>query len=533
MSSLEFLHGIEVVNFNNTGRPITTSKSAVIGILGTAGKGDVNKPVLILGSRKEAEENFGSLNPNDGFTIPRALDSIFAQGVGAVCVVVNVCNPEIHNSDITDEVLQIASNNQGYTVKKFINSVDVNKLGLVFKKAFDSNKQITLNSGVSAITFVKKLDGTVYVKDTDYTISGNIISIKDGGSISENEIVEITYNLSSITEGVDFTINKEKGLFQRLASGKIEKNSKLKLSYTYVDASKVQTQDLIGGVVDEINTGMKAFLDSQHVNKVKPNILIAPGFTHQVANQDSKNSIVAALEEIAEKVRGKIIADATNGTRIDAVSYRDTFGNKRVYCVYPFVKVDVNGSIQEMPSSQFVAGVFARVAEEEGFWMSPSNHEIYGIVGISKSIDFAIDDKSCTANYLNENEVATIIQEQGFRLWGNRTCASDPADAFVTRLNISDTLASSILANHLWAVDKAIGKNLLDTIVQGIKAYLRTLTARGAILGGTAYVNKELNPTTDIMNGIVTIDYEYTDAPPAEHIIFNARVVDNYVTEIF
>ncbi|GFR11868.1 uncharacterized protein TNCT_218041 [Trichonephila clavata] len=46
------------------------------------------------------------------------------------------------------------------------------------------------------------------------------------------------------------------------------------------------------------------------------------------------------------------------------------------------------------PPSPFVAGLIAKVDSEQGFWHSPSNKEINGIVGTSRAIDFTLDGNS-------------------------------------------------------------------------------------------------------------------------------------------
>ena len=71
-----FLHGVEVIERSGGARPIQKVKSSVIGLVGTAPKGPVNTPTLILGSRTEAVKIFGETGK--GFTIPEALDGIFA-----------------------------------------------------------------------------------------------------------------------------------------------------------------------------------------------------------------------------------------------------------------------------------------------------------------------------------------------------------------------------------------------------------------------------------------------------------------------
>ena len=70
----QFLHGVEIIEIDDGARPIQTVKSSVIGLVGTASKGPVNTPTLILGSPAEAVTIFGS---DANFSIPSALDAIF------------------------------------------------------------------------------------------------------------------------------------------------------------------------------------------------------------------------------------------------------------------------------------------------------------------------------------------------------------------------------------------------------------------------------------------------------------------------
>ena len=86
-----FLHGIEVIELDGSAHPVSTVASSVIGLVGTAPQGPVNKPTVITGNLIEAIDTFG--DETDGFTIPTALKGILEQ-TGAVVVVVNVADPD-------------------------------------------------------------------------------------------------------------------------------------------------------------------------------------------------------------------------------------------------------------------------------------------------------------------------------------------------------------------------------------------------------------------------------------------------------
>ncbi len=398
----QFLHGVEIIELDDGARPIQTVKSSVIGLVGTASKGPVNTPTLILGSLSEAVKIFGS---DANFSIPSALEGIFKQ-TGAMVVVINVADPE---------------------------------------------------------------------------------------------------NSAHLTSGA-------------------------------LDPAKITLSDIIGGVDEATGKykGVLALLAAQSEVAVTPRILIAPGFTHQTPD-DLANPVVAELLTVAESLRAVIIADCPNTNKTDAVNYANDWGSPRIYPVFPWVKVlnTATNTINEQPSSARVAGLIAKSDNERGFWWSPSNMVINGIVGISKPIDFALGDANSTANYLNENNIATIIQQDGFRLWGNRTTSSDAKWMFLQTRRTADMINDSLLKAHLWAVDRNITKTYIEDVLEGINNYLRYLKSISAIIGGVAFINPELNTPDQIAQGKITFDFDFTPPYPAEHITFRSRMVDDYLVELF
>jgi len=118
-----FLHGVETIEISKGARTITTVKTAVVGIVGTAPIDDVeeeyrtiNTPTLIL-NEVEAVRYFGNHKP--GFTIPQALKAVFDQGAG-IAIVINVFDPKKHGvvdavkiSDINGKVSSITGKRSG------------------------------------------------------------------------------------------------------------------------------------------------------------------------------------------------------------------------------------------------------------------------------------------------------------------------------------------------------------------------------------------------------------------------------------
>ncbi|MDE1465602.1 phage tail sheath subtilisin-like domain-containing protein [Spartinivicinus sp. A2-2] len=290
-----------------------------------------------------------------------------------------------------------------------------------------------------------------------------------------------------------------------------------------------QLAAIIGGVnVDTGNyEGVHALLGAESVAKVQPKLLIVPGFTQIEA-------VTQELQGIADRLRAIIIADGPNTTDEAAKAYRDKFGSARVYLVDPAVTVFDTTLKQEtaQPASSRVAGLIARIDHKHGFWWSPSNKELYGLIGTHRPVDFTLGDPNARANVLNENEVATIIQKQGYRLWGNRTCSSDPKWAFLSVRRTADMINESLLRAHLWAVDRNIDRNFIESVTDGVNSYLRTLKNKGAIIGGECWLDEKLNTPENIADGKVFFNFDFTPPYPAEHITFQSSLVNDYLEEL-
>ncbi len=290
--------------------------------------------------------------------------------------------------------------------------------------------------------------------------------------------------------------------------------------------------NIIGGVDAQTGDykGVQAFLSAESIVHAAPRILIAPGFTHQRPNNQA-NPVISSMLVIADRLRAVIIADGPNTNDQDVITWRKDFGHARVYVVDPWVKIFID-SEQVVPPSPYIAGLIARSDNENGFWWSPSNQEIYGIVGTARPVDFTLGDANCRANFLNENEVTTIIHQEGYRLWGNRSCASDPKWAFLSVRRTADLINDSLLRAHLWAVDRNITRTYLDDVVESVNSYLAHLKALGAILGGQCYPDPELNTPANIAQGKVYFDFDFTPPYPAERIVFRSHLINDYIKEL-
>lgn len=286
--------------------------------------------------------------------------------------------------------------------------------------------------------------------------------------------------------------------------------------------------NVIGGVdaaTGQYN-GVQAFLASESVLGVTPRILIAPGWTQQ-------QPVLTEMVGIAERLRAIIVADGPNSNDADANTYAGLFGSDRIYLVDPWVKIlgPGGGTIVDAPASARAAGMIAKSDNERGFWWSPSNRQINGIIGTARPVDFQLGNINSRANLLNEQKIATVIQQNGYRLWGNRSLSADPKWAFLSVRRTADLINDSLQRAHLWAVDRNITRTYIEDVVEGVNAYLRGLIGQGAILGGECWADNELNTAAAITAGKVYFNFDFTPPFPAEHITFRSHLVNDYIEE--
>jgi phage tail sheath protein FI len=502
----QFLHGVEVLEIDAGPRPIATVKSAVIGIVGTA-----------PGSQAEVKASLatGVVGTNNAVTWTAKLAGILGNKIS-----VQLVDPKANT-----QALAVTVAGQAITVK-----LATSGAGAITTTATQLMAAIAANAAANALVGTASTGastGAGIVAATANTfLAGGLdeafplnTPVLVAGSRVQASLLGIT---GTLPDALDSILDQTGAvvIVVRVLAG--------------VDDTATMP-NVIGGVDGATGqyTGVHAFEGAESAVGVAPRILIAPGFTHQKVG-GLANAVVAELTGIADKLRAVIIQDGPSTTDAAALTAAGDFGSKRVYVVDPrIVKLDANGAVMYSYASAVVAGLICKSDNERGFWWSPSNQNIAGIIGTERAVSFALGDMSSRANLLNAGKVATIIRQDGFRLWGNRTLSADPKWAFLSVVRTADMINDSLQRAHLWAVDRNITKNYVQDVVDGVNAYLRSLMAQGAILGGSCWADPGLNTPDQIAQGIVYFDFDFTAPSPAEHVQFRSHMVSDYIKNIF
>jgi hypothetical protein len=295
-----------------------------------------------------------------------------------------------------------------------------------------------------------------------------------------------------------------------------------------LEDAALQTSAIIGGVLASgQRTGLQALLDGKSKHNAQPKLLIAP-------KHSATQAVATAMDALAGKLRALAILDGPNTTDEAAMAYALEFGSKRLYMVDPGVQYwdTIASATIDAPGSAWTAGLFAWTDGNYGYWASPSNKEFVGLTGTTRPIEYLDGDETCRANLLNNANIATIIRDGGYRLWGNRTLSSDPKWAFVTRVRTCDILMDAIQAGHKWAVDRSITKTYVQDVTEGLQAFMRDQKNAGAIINFEVYADKERNTASQIEQGKIFWRIRFTDVPPAENPNFLIEVTNEWLTEV-
>lgn len=287
-----------------------------------------------------------------------------------------------------------------------------------------------------------------------------------------------------------------------------------------------QTTAVIGGQVNGKYTGMKALLTAEQNLKVKPRILGAPGL-------DSA-PVAVAFGGIAEKLRAFVYVSAYGcETKEEAAAYRDSIGSRETMIIWPdFLGWDtVSSSTTTFEATARALGLRAKIDNDTGWHKTLSNVPVNGVTGISKDVYWQLQSMETDAGYLNTNEITTLIQRDGFRFWGSRTCSADPLFQFENYTRTAQIIADTMAEGHMWAVDKPLHPSLARDIVEGINAKFRDLKTAGYIIDASCWFDPNSNSKEQLKNGQLILDYDYTPVPPLEDLTLRQRITDKYLAD--
>ncbi|HEY9460366.1 MAG TPA: hypothetical protein VIR04_06165, partial [Paralcaligenes sp.] len=306
--SEKFLHGVEVLEIDAGPRPISTVRSSVIGIIGTAPDAEA-QATASLATGDEAIDNAltwtaslaGALGNRITVTLnnPRANDAALSVAVSA-------------GTNITANLATGATGTITTTAAQLMAAIAANEAAAALVTVTATG----LSDGTGAVEALRQtalaggLDDA-FPLNTPVMVAGSrthAAKLGDAGTLPAA--------MDSIFDQAGAVV-----IVVRVAEE--------------ADPAE-QLAAVLGGVNATTGDyeGVHCFLGAESKVGFAPRILLAPGFTHE-RDSDSANAVVAELVGIAERLRAVILVDGPDTTDDEAIAAAGDFGTARAYLCDP------------------------------------------------------------------------------------------------------------------------------------------------------------------------------------------------------
>ncbi|HGM6414780.1 TPA: phage tail sheath protein [Stenotrophomonas maltophilia] len=286
------------------------------------------------------------------------------------------------------------------------------------------------------------------------------------------------------------------------------------------------TSNVIGTVAGGRYTGLQALLVAESKLGVKPRIIAAPGLDTE--------AVTTSIASICKKLRAIAYVGVGEAKTVSEILlYRKKFGDRELMMMWPdFLTWDTTAKQEAVSYATARAlGLRALVDQQTGWHKTLSNVKVQGVTGISADVTWDLQDPQTDAGLLNAAAVTTLINSQGYRLWGSRTCSDDPLFAFESATRTAQILADTIAEAQMIYIDKPLHPSLVKDMIETINAKFRELKNGGYVIDANAWYDEAANLPTQLSSGQLAIDYDYTPVPPLESLNLRQRITDRYFAD--
>ena len=273
--------------------------------------------------------------------------------------------------------------------------------------------------------------------------------------------------------------------------------------------------------ITECKSAVTAFAKAKSRFGYSPNLIIAPGFSHE-------DAIKGEIEKMATRLKATGIVDLKADDAAAAIVKMGDFGTNRLVAAYPNVKVwddETNAYVYEGQSAR-IAGMIAHTdgASEFGYSDSYSNRVMIGVSGTQIDVDFELGE-TCTADELRAAKISTIIRESGFRAWGGETRDQDTIWQDLARVRIFDRISQACQKGVLFAIDRKASE--LYHAKRSVSELLRGLVGAKVLLGYELSWSAK-NTDATITAGKFYLDVRMQNNPVVKQLTLDFIYVDKY-----
>ena len=383
--------------------------------------------------------------------------------------------------------------------------------------------------GVAPMVLINVLDPAKHKKalaETEVQINSGVAVLEAQGVLLDGLVVKA--GDTALTAGEDFTTawNSDGTLnIVVIPGGNAAKATALTVSGNQLDPSMVTDAEIVGSV--DVNTGKETGMEV--LRQVYPLLSMFPGLV--IAPRFSKHpTVAAALQAKTKGLNGvfkcncivDIDSSATGATKyadVKKTKEAQAVTDPNAYAVWLYGKI---GDVIYSGSALAAAlTAYTDVQNDDTPNVSPSNKTVNITAAcLEDGTEVLLDQEQ--ANIVNSYGVATWLNMNGFRLWGNNTAAypgtTDPKDRWFSVRRFLNWAANTFILTYFSKVDSPANKRLIEAIVDSENVRGNGFVARGVCARYETTFNEDENTTADLLDGKLTFHQYITPFTPAEDI---------------
>lgn len=382
--------------------------------------------------------------------------------------------------------------------------------------------------GVAPVILINVLDPNKHKKDmaeTTVQVNSGVATVEQKDILLDKLVVKSAS--TTLTAGTDYTAAFDDDGYVTIAiipGGKAASATSLTVSGVQIDPDAVTAADIVGGVnAKGVETGMEVIRQIYPALNMTPGILLAPGWSE---NATVAAGLQAKTGNINGVFRAVCIVDidssatgATTYTEVKQQKEKQAVTSPNCYPVWLYAKV---GDTRYAGSAMAAALTVATDAANGDIpHVSPSNKMLaISAACLKDGTEVLLDQEQ--ANVVNSFGVATWLNMNGFRLWGNNTACypgnTDPKDRWFSVRRFMSWDDNTFIQTYFQKVDDPLNKRLIEALVDSENVRGNSFVSRGICARHEIQYIESENPTTSLLNGCITFHKYLSPFNPTEDI---------------
>ena len=379
---------------------------------------------------------------------------------------------------------------------------------------------------VSPAVYINVLDPTKHKKaltETTATVSQMQAKISTKGIIPKGLVVKAAS--ATLTAGTDYTTEFDTDgslIVNLIEGGKGASATSITVSGNVLDPSMITKTDIIGAY--NASTGKESGLEvvRQVYPKlgVVPGLIVAPGWS-QIPEVGIAMSAKAANINGVFKAVALVDLDTTKATKYtDCKKTKEDSGFTSAFCYPTWPCVKVGDYVFAMSAVVAALIAYTDASNDDVPSLSPSN-EMLGVTGtcLADGTEVTLDqDQGSTVNTYG---VATAINMNGWKLWGNYTGAfptsGDAKDIRLAVRRMFNWHGNNFIQTYFEKVDDPMNHVLIESIIDSENIRCAAYAPDKWAGAEMQYLASD-NPITDTLAGKITFRQRIAPYTPAQEI---------------